>query len=404
MPVRWYTACCFSITLAVFSLFPAPTLAEDWPQYGGPTRNWTSAENGWNKDWNEKTPETLWTNEIGIGFSSIAVADGKVYSAGFKDDQDTVYCFDAVSGAEVWKYSYPAPLLDKYYEGGPGGTPSVVDGKLYFISKEGTLYCLNSADGKEVWKKDLKKEFDVKQPEWAFAGSTWVVGDALYVDMGVQAKLDKNTGKVIWRTKDYKPAYSSPVEFKLADQTLVASIPEYGLVVLTADKGKEVAKARWETEYGVNAAAPVIFGDKFFVSSGYDRGCAAFQLAGKELTNLWENKEMRNHFNTSVFLDGFIYGVDEKTLKCLDAATGEVKWTEEGLGKGSLILADGNLIVLSEKGELVLAPASPDGFSDNGRYQALGGKCWTAPVLANGLIFARNAAGDFVGVDVRGGE
>jgi outer membrane protein assembly factor BamB len=160
------------------------------------------------------------------------------------------------------------------------------------------------------------------------------------------------------------------------------------------------------TKWDINAADPILIGDKLFIST-FDRGCALLQLTPGEPKSVWENKNMANHFNSCVYLNGHFYGIDgntdqpDKDLRCLDGRTGEVKWKHKGFGLGSLLAADGKLIVLGERGELVVAEASPDAFKPLARAQVLGGKCWTTPVLANGRLYCRNAQGDLVCLDVR---
>jgi len=181
---------------------------------------------------------------------------------------------------------------------------------------------------------------------------------------------------------------------------IVGSTEIFGLVAAT---GKVLWKFPWKTDYDINAADPIISGDTVFVSSGYNHGCALLKIEGGNVTDVWRNKNMRNHFNSCVLWDGYLYGFDESTLRCLDFKTGEVKWSQEGLGKGSLMIADGKLIILSERGKLVIAPASPEGFKELASVQILMGKCWTVPVLANGKIYARNNPdGQLVCVDVSG--
>ena len=170
--------------------------------------------------------------------------------------------------------------------------------------------------------------------------------------------------------------------------------------------GKPLWSLRWLTRYGVNAADPVLSGDQVFLSSGYNKGCTLLQLGDGAPKEIWRNKNMRNQFNSSVLLDGFLYGIDgdttgTATLRCVELKTGKVRWSQEGVGSGSLMAADGKLIVLSERGELMVGPASPKGFTPSAQAKVLDGKCWTVPVLANGRIYCRNAAGDLVCVDVR---
>lgn len=396
-------AVCLSLAvLIIMVFFPTTACTGDWPSYGGPDRNWISKESGWASKWPDEGPTKLWEQEVGIGFSSFSVSQGRVYTMGWADDKDTVFCFDAETGKVIWTHSYAAPLLDKYYEGGPGGTPTVDDGRVYTMSKVGNFFCLDAATGKVIWSKDLAQELEAKIPEWAFAGSALIEGDWVIIEVGVIAAFDKIKGDLVWKTENYASAYSSPIAADLEGTRCLASFPEYGLVISDMKTGKELAKHRWETRYGVNAATPLHVGNKFFISSGYGKGCALLEVQlGKEPVVLWQSKKMRNHFNTSVIHQGFIYGFDEDTLRCLEFDTGKVRWAQEDLGKGSLMLADGILIVLSEKGELLTVTPSPDGFQEISRAQVLGGKCWTVPVLANGQIYCRNAAGNVVCVDVK---
>ena len=178
------------------------------------------------------------------------------------------------------------------------------------------------------------------------------------------------------------------------------------LVGLIAATGKQIWKLQWKTDYDINAADPMVFNDTIFVSSGYNKGCASLRIDGSNIVELWLNKNMRNQCSSSVLWKGHIYGFDGQfggggKLTCLDYKTGETKWSQGGMGTGTLMIAGGKLVILSERGKLVIAPASPEGFKELASAQILTGKCWTVPVLSNGRVYARNAAGDLVCVDVR---
>lgn len=377
--------------------------ANDWYRWRGPNADGISKETGWSTQWPAEGPKQLWKAKVGVGFASFAVSQGRVFITGNTKDTDNIFCFDANSGAEVWKYSYAAKLDPKYYEGGTSATPTVDGDRVYTFSKRGVVHCLDAAKGTVVWTKNLAEEVKAKMPTWGFAGSVFIEGDLAILNVGTAgAALDKKTGKVVWSSGEAESGYSTPVPFDAGGERAVLLAIKQSVVALRVKDGKELWSYPWKTEYDVNAADPVVAGTKVFVSSGYNHGGALLDVSSGQPKLVWENKNMRNQFNSSVLWQGHLYGVDENQLRCLVFDTGEVKWTEKSVGKGSLMLADGKLIVLSDKGELLLAEAAPAGFKPLARAQVLGGKCWTTPVLANGKIYCRNAAGDVVCVNVSG--
>lgn len=389
------------ILAAIASLISLP--AADWPHFRGPDYNGISKEAGWSAQWPANGPKKLWSAKVGIGFATISVSEGRAYTMGHADKKDTIYCFDANTGAVVWKHSYTAELDPKYYEGGPSATPTVEGGRVYTLSKRGMVHCLDAAKGTTIWSKNVAEEGKAPMPTWGFASSVFIAGDLAIVNVGsTGTALDKKTGKVVWSSAPDEAGYSTAVPFPAANGLAVMFATKQDVVAVQVQDGKELWRFPWKTQYDVNAADPILSGSKVFISSGYNRGGGVFDVSSNPPKNLWDNKNMRNHMNSCVLWNGHLYGVDENQLRCIVFETGEVKWTDKVSGKGSLMLADGKLIVLSEKGELLVAAASPEAFKPISRAQILGGKCWSAPVLANGKIYARNAAGDVVCVDVGG--
>ena len=390
-----------SLALALFVL-PLSVAALDWPNFRGPDHNGISKETGWTTKWPADGPKQLWKAKVGMGFASFSVSKERVYTTGNSSDSDSVFCFDANTGKEIWKYSFSAPLDPKYYEGGTSATPTVDGDFVYTFSKRGVIHCLD-AKGAVVWSKNLMQELKAEMPTWGFAGSVLIEGDLAILNVGsMGAAFDKKTGKVVWSSGTDVSGYSTPIPFDTGGERAVMMAIKQDVIALKATDGKELWRFPWKTQYDVNAADPILSGNKVFISSGYNHGGGVFDISAKPPKEIWNNKNMRNHMNSSVLWQGHLYGVDENQLRCLNFETGELKWTDKASGKGSLILADGKLIVLSEKGELIVADASPEAFKPVARAQIIGGKCWASPVLANGKIYARNSVGDVVCVDVSG--
>ncbi len=392
----------------VFILTVCSATAADWSRWRGPEGNGISKETGWSAQWPADGPKRLWKANVGIGFASFSVANGRVYTTGNKDDTDTIFCFDANTGKEIWKHSYPEKLDPKYYEGGTSATPTVDGDRVYNLSKQGQLFCLDAAKGTVIWSQNVAKELNAKLPTWGFAGSVFIEGEVALLNVGsAGAALDKKTGKAIWSSGSEEAGYSTPVTFDRRGELCVALAGKEHILTVRFTDGKELCRHPWKTGYDVNAADPIISGEQMFVSSGYGHGCALLDISVTPPKVIWENKNLRSHLSPAVLIGGFLYGSDDDsyrpnaTFKCVELKTGEVKWAEK-TGFVSLMAADGKLIALTAKGELLTVEATPEVFKPISRAQVLGGKCWTVPVLANGKIYCRNAAGDVVCLDVSG--
>ena len=391
------------LTLGLVLAATAIAAAADWPQWRGPERTGISAETGWRTDWTANPPKTLWKKNVGQGYSSFSVVGGQVFTMGNAGGKDTVFCLDAATGNEVWKQSYPCGEVD--YPG-TRATPTIDGDRLYVMSQDGDLMCMETGTGKIAWQLKVTKQFGVKKPQWGFACSPLVLGDALIIDCGPIVSLKKATGKLNWKSGTDVAGYGSPFAFKVGPDTLIAGFNAFGPIVVNAANGRILGKEQWKTEYDVNAVTPIVEGNTFFISSGYNRGAAVFEVAGNGLKKLWENKNMRNHANNCVLVGGFLYGFDgqvnDGALTCIEYKTGEKKWAEKSVKAGALMVADGKLVCMSSKGELVIAAASPEGFKEIARTKVLGGICWTTPVLSGDRIFCRNRDGDVVCLDVAG--
>lgn len=390
---RTYISC--TMLLLILS---AGTIAADWPYWRGPDHNGISTETGWDPT-ALKELKIAWQKEIGTGFSTISVANGKVYTMGNENkDTDVVYCFDSKTGQELWRHEYPEPLTARNYEGGPNATPSVYDGKVYTFSKTGKSFCLDAATGKEIWNRSL----EYKKTTWGFASSPVMIGQVVIYNAGTSGVgLNKDTGEIVWKSDPGKGGYSSAVPYQQGETACFAISAKDALMGIEVATGKVLWSYPWKTSYDVNAADPIVSGDKVFVTSGYNHGAAVVDISGAEPSLVWENKNMRSHMSGPVLIDGYLYGFDDNQLTCVDFKTGEQKWTERKPRKGALSAAGDNLIVMGEQGTLYIVQAVPDAYQEISSAEILSGRCWTMPVLANGMIYARNANGHLVCVDVK---
>ena len=397
------------LLLAMVLISGTAAVGDDWPIYRGPNHNGFSNETDWKADWPAAGPKKLWTKSIGMGFSSITVANGRAYMTGNsgqkKGAKDTIFCLDANTGKDIWTRSYDCPLEAKYYKGGTLASPTV-DGKVvYTISKMGHLFCLDAATGNVIWARNANKDLGFKFPTWHFSGSPLVVGDLLVFNLGTAgAALNKKTGQLIWDNGKDACGYATPVPRRINGQECLVIAASESIVAVKPADGKVLWKHPFVNKHKVSAADPIISGDTVFASCGYNRGCIRIAIDGGRTTQIFDNRAMRNHMNCSMLYKGHIYGFDENRLKCISFKDGSEKWSEASFGKGALMMTiDGRMIIMSDKGELAIAQADPSGFKAIARAQILPkGKCWTVPVLANGKIYARNTRGDVVCLDVSG--
>ncbi|MCK4624638.1 MAG: PQQ-like beta-propeller repeat protein [Phycisphaerae bacterium] len=395
----------FWAVTAVLILLLAAACSEavDWPNWRGPDHNGVSTEAGWRTNWTENAPKQLWKKSVGVGYSSLSVSKGRVYTIGNRNKTDTVWCLSAETGEVLWERSYPCGA-GKYTGGaygGPRATPTVDGKNVYTLSHDGQVFCLDADLGKVVWSKNLRKELSAKPPRWGFSGSPLVEGKLLILNVGTAGvALDKATGRIVWKTGGETAGYSTPVSFTMGRTRCVAICNVNSLVVLNAADGKEIWRLPRKVAYDVNATSPIISGNKMFISSGLRKGCTLLRIDGKKPVVLWQNKEMSNYFNNCVLWKGHIYGFDRfnrTRLRCLDFQTGDVKWSRR-LGKKdcALMIADGKMIIMEWRGTLIVAEASPAGYKELGRVKILSGIYWSVPVLSGGKIFCRSYKGELV--------
>ncbi len=392
--------------VTVCLLMGSMVLAQDaWPQYRGPHRNGVSNTKNILKSWPESGPKQLWKVSIGTGFSSISVMDSMVYTMFADGEREYLGSFDEKTGKENWRLDVGALFKDSFGDGPRSGP--VLDGDMVFgLGSNGELHAANRKTGKEIWKLSFPESLNGKVARWGYSSTPLVDGDRIIVETGGVDKrgisaLDKKTGKVLWSAYNGETGYASPIVINFKGQKQYVFVttkqaepnraPPQELAGFSTD-----GKLLWSKPIpGFTVAMPILVdSDKIFVSASNDDGCRLFQLKetdGKyDIEELWASRNMKNHFNSSVVYKGHVFGFSNATLTCLNLETGEKVWTKRGLGKGSLVLVEDRFLVLSDKGRLLMIEASTEGFNQINAWQALEGKSWTEPTVADGKLFLRN--------------
>lgn len=398
---------------ALPSALPAGVAAGEWPQWRGPNRDGLSPETGLQQAWPADGPRVVWKRFLGRGFSSVAVAGGRLFTmqeepAGEASAQaasprcEAIICLDARTGNERWHFRYPAEFEERFGSG-PRSTPAVDGDRVYAVGPSGVFHCLRADTGEVLWRHNLAEEFHARPLKYGVSFSPLVEGDLVYATPGGSngcsiVAFDKRTGAPVWKALDDPVGYSSPIAVTAAGVRQVLYFTNTALVSLSPREGKTNWRYAWQPEGGFNIATPLALGNYVFISSAYGKGCALLEItiaADGSLTAqpVYEHNRMRNYFASSVRYGDHIYGFDQTDLVCMEVRTGKVMWREKGIhtfGKGSLLIADGQLIVLGEHGNLSRAEATPAGYHELAAYQVSRNKCWTVPALADGLLYVRD--------------
>jgi outer membrane protein assembly factor BamB len=384
-------------------------VSQDWPQWRGPYRDGLSPETGLLRDWPKSGPPVRWQRPIGRGFSAPVVVRGRLYTMVQDDAPDQastpsqsregIICLDADTGLERWQFYYPGQYEERMGSG-PRSTPVVDEGFVYAVGPTGVFHCLRAETGEKVWRHDLLEEFQAKRPRYGVSFSPLVAGDLVYAlpggpTDGCVAAFDKRSGSLVWHALRDEPGYSSPVCATLVDVRQLLVFTNEALVGLSPTDGRLNWRYPWQTRDGFNIATPLTFGNYIFISSAYGKGCALLEVTRNAdgsvgVREVYEHNRMRNYFASSVRYGEHIYGFDNSDLACMEIRSGAVLWRERDFRKGSLLIADGRLIILAEQGRLALAEAAPDGYRERAAFQLSKNKCWTAPVIAAGKLYVRD--------------
>jgi outer membrane protein assembly factor BamB len=369
-----------------------------WPGFRGHDRTGVYRE-PIRVSWEGLAP--LWKKPIGGGRSSLAVAGGRAFTLEQRQRNEVVVAYDVMTGRELWTNAWPERFSQWMGGGeGPRSTPTWSDGFVFALGARGELRCLDASTGQVVWRTNILQDTGAENLRWGMAGSPLVAGDAVIVlpggpDGRSVAAYDRRTGKRLWAALDDKQAYTSPMQVTLLGVPQFLVVSGERLVGLSLDRRDVLWEFPWTTDHGITVAQPIVIGDnRVFYSSGYGSGAVVVEVTKEGdrfgVRQVWRNIFMKNRMSSSVLHEGFIYGLDEGILVCLDATTGMRKWKNGRYGHGQMLLAGDHIVVVTEDGELVLIAPDPEKLQELARVPAIEGETWNVPAVADGILLVRN--------------
>jgi outer membrane protein assembly factor BamB len=392
------------VAVAVLALAAGvPAIATDWPQFLGPDRNGTYAGPPLSETWGPSGPKVVWRKQVGQAFAGPAVVQGRVLLFHRVGNEEVLESLDAKTGASTWRYAYPTNYRDDFgFDEGPRAVPVVADGVVYTFGAQGQLHAVDLAKGTRLWSEDTMKRFNVPKAYFGAGGSPLVEGGRVIANIGGDkagiVAFDAKTGKVVWTATEDDASYSSGMAATIGGRRSAVFLTRDNLIGLDPATGAIHFQRRWRARIAasVNAATPLVVGDSIFVSAEYGPGAGVLRVEGSKLTDLWASDEvLSNHYATSVYRDGYLYGFHGRqefgpSLRAVDFKTGAVKWSQDQFRAGSISLAGDRLLIVREGGEMILAPASPQGFKPVARAQVLPGVLRPLPAIADGFVYVRN--------------
>jgi len=372
----------------------------NFPQFLGSDRNATVQNVRLASDWEAAPPKLIWKQPVGAGWSGFAVSENFAITQEQHGEKEMVVCYSLASGNVLWRHSDRTRYATGIGGVGPRATPTIENDRVYGLGATGILNCLNASDGSQIWQTNILNDANAELPEWGVANSPLIVDSLVVVSAGgtngqsllAYHKLD---GRKIWAAGNDKAHYSSPMIAEIEGVRQIVIFTYSNIVGHRPENGEVLWSFPWPTETQ-KVAQPIVFPDgKIFVTTGYGVGSKLFQVKkdGEKFKTelIWESKRMKAKFTNVVHKDGFIYGLDDGILACLDLENGKRRWKRGRYGHGQLLLVDNFLLILSEKGNLALVEVNPQKFNELAAYPAIRGKTWNTPALANNHLLVRNA-------------
>lgn len=391
-------------SLAVWVLLPLLTAA-DWPQHLGPKRDGHSAETGLIREFPPAGPTVAWKREVGSGWAGPVVKDGKVILFHRVEADEVVECLDARTGKSIWKQSYRSKYRDQFnFDDGPRSTP-LIDGKrVITLGANGQLSSWAFESGKAEWTRNINDDFNVEAGFFGVATSPMLIGGKLLINVGGKkagvVAFDPATGKDLWVSGNDGVSYSSPVTATVNGEELAVFFTRAGLLTVEPTSGKIRHQHPWRPRINasVNAATPIVFKNRIFLTTSYGTGAILLEPSKEGVKEVWSGDEsISSHFSTPVLIGDHLFGIDGRQeararLRCVEWETGKVRWSKEQFGCAGLIAADKILIAVTENGDLVLIDPSATAYKELARSAILESPVRALPALSDGLLFARDGS------------
>ena len=352
------------------------------------------------RDWKAQEPQRLWLQPVGAGWSGFAVVGSRAITQEQRGENEAVVCYDLLSGAPLWSHAYAAHFQSALAGEGPRATPTVAGRRVYTLGSTGILNCLDVETGKLLWSKDIMRDNQAKVNEWGTSCSPLIVDDLVVVSAGGRENRSlvayrAATGDFVWGGGTDGAGYSSPCLVSLAGVAQILIFNAGGVSAHDPATGTNLWKYHWPGGHPHVSMPIVLPEDRLLVSSGYGVGSELLKIqrdSGGQFaaTRIWKSNRLKAKFTNLIYRDGYIYGLDDGIMVCLDASSGEQKWKEGRYGHGQEILAGDVLLVTAESGEVLLLDPNPQESRELARFSALKGKTWNPPALAGQYLLVRN--------------
>ncbi len=378
----------------------AAAQSSDWPQFGGPHRNFV-VDAPVPAPWNAKGPREIWSRPLGEGYSAISLYAGKLYTMYRKGDQEIAIALDAATGKTLWEFPYNAPTKGYTFSAGPGphATPLVTADRVFIAGTTGMLHALDRETGKAIWMHDVIGEYHGTLRDNGYACSPLAYGDTIIMMIGGKDEsvvaFRQSDGEIVWRTPGFENSTSSPVLIRNGGEEQVLAFLYKDIVALDPKNGKVLWSFPHETEFGLNVALPIYSADEnlLFLSSAYTGGSRLLKLSKTKAEEQWYSRRLRIHFTNAMRLGDRFYGSSgdlTAVFTALDLKTGKVAWQDRAVGRAEMLRVGDHLILLDEDGNLMLATDGGSGLKIEAKAQIFDGQSWTPPTLAGSTLYARD--------------